>query len=62
MKASVNISLKELKELVDKEEKMINTGCDLMEKEANIEIPKEKRLLMRTTLELYKVAGEYKLA
>lgn len=62
MKKSITITLGELKELVAKQEQMINTGCDLMEKEAGIEIPQEKRLLMMTTLYIEKINGEYKLA
>lgn len=62
MKKSITITLGELKELVAKQERMINTGCDLMEKEAGIEIPLNKRLLMNTTLYIEKVNGEYKLA
>jgi hypothetical protein len=62
MKKTITITLGELKELVAKQEQMINTGCDLMEKEAGIEIPQEKRLLMNTTLYIEKVNGEYKLA
>jgi hypothetical protein len=61
MKKTITITLGELKELVAKQEQMINTGCDLMEKEAGIEIPQEKRLLMMTTLYIEKINGEYKI-
>jgi hypothetical protein len=54
MISKITLTLEELKTLMEKYEKRINAGCDLAEKETGLEIPQEKRLLMRVTFHIEK--------
>ena len=50
----ITLTLGELKTLTEEYERKINAGCNLAEKETGIEIPQDKRLLMRITFHIEK--------